>query len=118
MYGFTRNVLPRHITWELTDNILTNHFWLAVAHPERGQRLDATLQGDEVIITTRNVKQFDLTLDGRMIALDKPLRIKLDGIAQVVPVRPKLVTLCRSLLQRGDPELAWTCDIHLQAAPK
>jgi pimeloyl-ACP methyl ester carboxylesterase len=115
MYPFTRNVLPHHVTWELTDNVLTNQFWLAVAHPERGQRIDATLQGNELTVTTRNVKEFDLTLDGRMIALDKPVRITLNGSTQVVPVRPKLVALCRSLLQRGDPELAWACDFHLQA---
>jgi pimeloyl-ACP methyl ester carboxylesterase len=117
MYGFTRNVIPRHVTWELTDNVLTNHFWLAVARPERGQRLDAALQGDELIITTRNIKEFDLALDGRMIALDKMLQIKLDGITQVVAVRPKLLTLCQSMLRRGDPQLAWTCEIHLGAGP-
>jgi predicted esterase len=116
MYGFTRNVIPRHVTWEPTDNTLTNYFWLAVAHPERGQRIDATFQGDELLITTRNVQELDLALDGRMVALDKPLRIKLDGITQVVTVRPKLLTLCRSMRRRGDPQLAWTCEVHLQAA--
>lgn len=117
MYLFTRNGLPRHITWELTDKVVTNHFWLAVAQPEKGQRLDATLQDNEAIVTTRNVKQFDLALDGRMIAVDKPLRIKVNGTTQVVAVKPKLATLCQSLLRRGDPQLAWTCDVHLRVAP-
>ena len=61
------------------------------------------------------MKEFDLDLDGRLAALDKPLHVVLDGKAQVVTLRPQLLTLCQSLLMRGDPELAFTCRVHLVA---
>ena len=57
-------------------------------------------------------------LDGALVALDKPLRVVLDGKAQVVTLRPQLATLCRSVLDRGDPELAFTCQVHLVAGKK
>jgi predicted esterase len=116
MYPYTRAVTPRHLTWELTDAVLTDHFWLSVAKPSKGQRIDAIIHNNDIEITTANVKQFDLGLDGRLIALGQPLHIKLDGTTQVITVQPSMLTLCQSLLARGDPELAFTCRVLLNAA--
>ena len=59
------------------------------------------------------MKEFDLDLDGRLAALDKPLRVVLDGKEQDVTLHPQLLTLCQSLLERGDPQLAY----HLSGPP-
>jgi predicted esterase len=118
MLAFTRNPAPHRLTWEPTDAIITNFFWLTLAKPEKGQSIDATLRDNTARITTRKVKEFDLDLDGRLAALDKPLRVVLDGKAQVVTLRPQLLTLCQSLLERGDLELAFTCRVHLVAEKK
>ena len=114
LYEFTRNAVPRHLTWEPTDTILTEFFWLSVPQPTKGQMIDAAIKENTVTITTRNVKQFALGLDGRLVQYDKPLRITLDGKTQEMMVRPKLLTLCQSLLQRGDPQLAYTCQVGLE----
>src|SRR5207248_638244 len=79
MVPFTRNPVPRHVTWELTDPVISQFFWLSVAEPGKGEQIDATIRDNTVQITTRNVKQFDLGLDRRLIAFDKPLKITLDG---------------------------------------
>jgi predicted esterase len=118
MYEFTRALNPRHLTWELTDAVLTDHFWLAVAKPGKGQSIDATIHNGDINITTLKVEQVDLCLDGRLVALDRTLRIKLDGTTRVLTVRPKLATLCESILKRGDPQMAYTCQIRLDAAKK
>jgi hypothetical protein len=42
----------------------------------------------------------------------------LDGKAQVLKLRPRLRAVCESLLERGDPELAFSCRIALEAEKK
>jgi hypothetical protein len=118
LYPFTRNPVPRHLTWELTDAVITHFFWLSVPQPARDQSIDAAVQDNAVQITTRKVKQFNLNLDGRLIAFDLPLRMTLNEKTQDLKVRPQLVTLCRSLLERGDPELAFTCQVRLEPGVK
>lgn len=110
--------MPRHVTWELTDAVVADFFWLSVAHPASGGSIDATVRDNRVEITSRKVQQFDLDLDGRLIAFDKPLRVSLDGKERVLTVRPSLLTLCQSMLERGDPELAFTCRVRLDAEKK
>jgi hypothetical protein len=118
MYPFTRNPAPRHLTWELTDTVVRHFYWLSVPDPGRGQSLDAVIRDNKVEVMTRNVKQFDVYLDGRLIAYGKPLHVTVDGKEKVLNVRPRLRTLCRSLLERGDPGLAFTCRVRLEAGKK
>jgi transglutaminase-like putative cysteine protease/predicted esterase len=115
MYPFTRNPVPRHSTWDLTDAVITHFFWLSVPEPAKGKSLDAAIKNNTVQITTGQVKQFDLLLDNRLVAFDKPLRVTVDGNTQVLQLRPRIATLCQSLLERGDPELAFACRVTLQA---
>jgi predicted esterase len=116
LYEFTRNPVPRHLSWELTDTVIGEFFWLSVAKPAKDQGVDAVVKDNTVKITTRNVKQFALGLDSRLIAFDKPLQVSLNGTMQTLTVRPRLVTLCASLLERGDPQLAYTCRVDLAAS--
>jgi transglutaminase-like putative cysteine protease/predicted esterase len=115
MYPFTRNPVPRALSWDLTDAVVTDFFWLSVPRPGKGQRLDAEARDNAVKITTAGVKQFDLLLDGQLVNFDKPVRISLNGDARVVKARPQFLTLCQSLLERGDPELAFTFRARLNA---
>jgi predicted esterase len=113
MYEYTRNPVPRRLTWELTDSVVTHFFWLSVAHPDKGQRIDASVDGNAIRIATKGVKQFDLGLDSRLIAPDQPLKLTLNGQAQTLKVQPSLRTLCESLQERGDPQLAFTYRVRL-----
>ncbi len=118
MLPFTRNPAPRRLTWEPTDSLITDFFWLTVPKPEKGQSIDAAVRDNTARIATRGVKEFDLDLDGRLAALDKPLRVVLDGKEEVVTLHPQLLTLCQSVAERGDPGLAYTCRVHLVAGKK
>jgi hypothetical protein len=115
MYPFTRNPAPRRLTWELTDPVLTHFYWLAVPQPGKGQYLDAEARDNAVRVTTRGVKQFELALDGRLIAWDKPLRVSVDGKEQTLTGRPSFRTLCQTLAERGDPRLAFSWRVRLPA---
>ncbi len=118
MLPLTRNPAPRRLTWEPTDSLITDFFWLTVPKPEKGQSIDVALRDDTARITTRNVKEFELDLDGRLAPLDKPLHVVLNDKEEVVTLHPQLLTLVQSVLDRGDPELAFTCRVHLVAEKK
>ena len=60
-----------------------------------------------------HLKRPSASLDSRMLALDTPLRITMNGATLEMQLRPRLLTLCESLLQRGDPQLAFTCRVQL-----
>jgi pimeloyl-ACP methyl ester carboxylesterase len=111
LYPFVRNPVPRHLTWDLTDPFVREFFWLGVPHPDRDQSVDAVIRENAVRITTRNAKQFELHLDRRLIAYDKPLEVTVNAKTQTIKVRPRFLTLCQSLRERGDPELAFTCRV-------
>jgi transglutaminase-like putative cysteine protease/predicted esterase len=113
MYPYTRNPVPRHVTWELTDAHIKQLFWLTVPHPGKGQDIDAKIAGNTATIATHGVKEFDLSLDGRLVDFAKPLRVVLDGKTREVAIRPSFRTLCESLRERGDPEMAYTCRVRL-----
>jgi predicted esterase len=112
---FTRNTVPAHLSWELTDNVIGDFFWLAMAKPAKGQGVDAEIKGNVVKIATHDVKDFELCLDSRLVAFDRPLEVALNGKSQTVKVSPDFRTLCESLLRRGDPRLAFTCRVRLDA---
>ncbi len=118
LYPSTRNPVPRHVTWDLTDAVVTHFFWLAVPRPEKGQTLDAKVADNTVTVAARGVERFDLNLDGRLIAFDRPLRVVLNGREETVTARPRLLTLCESILERGDPELAYTYRLSLGSGRK
>ena len=118
MYAFTRRPAPRRLTWDLTDPVIGHFFWLAVPQPGKGQSIDAALSDNNARISTRNVKQFDLCLDERLVTFGGPLRLTLDGKTRMLEVKPRFETLCASLVERGDPELAFTCRVRLEGTGK
>ncbi len=113
MYPFTRNSVPYRVTWELTDPVIHDLYWLSVPEPAKDRAIDATLHDNEVRVLTRNLAKFDLDLDGRLVRFDRPLRVSVDGKEQVLTVAPRFRTLCESMQERGDPELAFTCRVRL-----
>ena len=116
MLGYSRNPVPRHLTWELTDSVLTDFYWLKVPAPERGQSIAASLKENMLTIATRKVGAFDVCLDSRLVAFDKPLRIALNEDTSQIKVVSSFLTLCQSLLERGDPHLAFTFRLRLDGS--
>jgi predicted esterase len=114
LIAYRRESMPRHLSWDLTDSVIDSFYWLSVAKPAPGRSIDAKLTGNAVTITTRDVKEFSLELDARLVRYDLPLTITLNGKAREVALRPSLRTLCESLHQRGDPRLAHSCKVTLR----
>ncbi len=101
-----RTVSPSTLFWEPTDGMVRDHYWLGLAEPKRGQRLEAKLAGNELAITLRDVAAATAMLDARTCDLTKPLVIANGEARRTVQPAPSLRTLCATLAERGDPQLA------------
>jgi len=105
---------PDHVVWELTDGIVRDHYWLAVETPKKGARVEAALRDGRLELTTRDAGRVRVTLDARQCRLDVPLAVVRDGHETSVDLRPSLRVLAASLLRRGDPELAGSCEVWVE----
>jgi hypothetical protein len=113
MYSSTRNPVPRRLSWDLTDSNIKDFFWLSIDKPEKGQTIDLKIDGNAVIIRTENAGAFTLWLDNRLVNLDEPLQVTLNGKVSQHQLGPTLATLCESMQRRGDAYLACACRINL-----
>jgi hypothetical protein len=113
MYPHVRHAVPGRLSWELTDRVVRHFFWLGVERPQRGGSVEARLEDNAVEITARTVEQVEVHLDARLVRFDRPLKVLVEGKKKSVAIAPSLLTLCRSMQERGDPELAWTCTVRV-----
>ncbi len=101
-----RDALPRELHWEPTDAVVHEHYWLWLDAPQKGQRIDAQLRGQELTVTRRGAGAANASLDARLCDLTQDLQVRVDGELRTVRLQPSLRTLCSSMQQLGDPVLA------------
>jgi predicted esterase len=119
MLPFRRNPVPREVTWEMTDPIVDDFFWLSVATPAKGQSVDARiLPGSnnvpQIELETEHIEQLTIWLDERLIGTAKEVDINLNGQIERHQLEPSIKNLCDSLLRRADPDLSFKCRIDLK----
>jgi hypothetical protein len=56
-------------------------------------------------------------VDARLVNFAKPVEFEVNGTTWSRRLQPELRTLCESLVQRGDPELAFSARIDLPLNP-
>jgi pimeloyl-ACP methyl ester carboxylesterase len=113
MYPAVRNSAPRGLTWEMTDGVIRYFYWLHVPHPGKGQQIEAACRDNRVTVTTTKVAAASILLDSRLIDWRLPLTVEVNSHSSQRKVEPSLATLCRTLLERGDPDLAFTAELSL-----
>ena len=114
MYHNVRNPVPRDLTWLLSDNVVSDFFWLNVPMPEAGKKFDVTCHNNHLIATT-NLESATILLDSRLIDFKLPVTLVLNGKTSKQKLNPSLRTLCKTLQRRGDPELAFTAELKLNS---
>ena len=112
MYANVRNPVPNELTWQLSDSVISDFFWLHVPKPEAGKKFNATCKENHFVVTTDLISP-SILMDSRLIDFTKPVRIELNGISSSCKIKPCLRTLCQTMQRRGDPELAFTAEIPL-----
>ena len=113
LYGEQRNPMPRHLTWEPTDEFLKDFFWVSIEKPARGQSIQVDAVDNKFLVRTEKVGPFTLWIDGRLANLDAPVEFAVNGKTTRRNLRPSVATLCESLLRRGDPSLAVSVRVDL-----
>ncbi|HKX62932.1 MAG TPA: transglutaminase domain-containing protein [Verrucomicrobiae bacterium] len=118
MYSATRNPVPRELTWLQTDKVIRDFFWLHASGPAKKQELNAVCRDNRVTVSTStNVPAVAVLLDARLVNFAKPVEFQVNGTTWSRRLQPELRTLCESLVQRGDPELAFSARIDLPLNP-
>ena len=70
---------------------------------------DAACRKNKLVITTREIKDFSVLLDERLVDFSKPVTIELNGRkVSGGKLKPSLKTLVETLSRRGDIGLAAT----------
>ncbi len=113
MIAYRRNPTPKQLTWDLTDPQVDDFFWLSVSKPKKGASVTAKVQGNTMELSTQDITELELHLDRRLVELDKPVQLTLNGQPRPLTLKPRLKDFCQSLHQRGDPCLAGTCMVQL-----
>jgi hypothetical protein len=113
MYPAVRNPVPTELTWEQTDSVVKDFYWLQVPKPGKKQEIDATCHNNHIVVTATNVAAATVWLDSRLVDFKKPVTLEVNGHTSSVKPKPSLETLCQSLASRGDPEFAFTAKIDL-----
>ncbi len=109
MVPLKRNPVPRELTWEQTDGVIQDFYWLHDGHPGKKRELDATCRDNVVTIEASNHDgPFSVFLDERLVDLGRPVTVDFHGARTVCPVQPQLAVLCQGIAERADPDLAFT----------
>ncbi len=109
LYPHTRNPVPRDLTWEQTDGVICDFYWLHCAAPAKKQEINASCHDNKITITTTpNVTDLTVLLDSRLIDFGKPIFFEVNGQESQQTLQPSLRVLCDTLWQRGDPYLTFT----------
>jgi pimeloyl-ACP methyl ester carboxylesterase len=114
MYPAVRNPVPRELTWLMTDKVIDNFFWLHASDPQKNQEIDATCKDNHITISAANAKSASILLDRRLVDFSEPVAIEINGKTSRQRIKPSLRTLCRTLAERGDPDLAFTAEVPVK----
>jgi hypothetical protein len=109
-----RNPVPAELTWEMTDKVVKHFFWLDVASPAKKAEVDATCRDNHITLTATNVSAATVLLDSRLVDFAKPVVLEAGGKTTKAKLKPSLLTLGQTLLERGDPGLAFTAKVDVK----
>lgn len=114
MIDHRRNTRPTSLTWQLTDAVVRDFFWLSVDDPAKGKSVKAFIEDDLVTIETENVARLTVWLDERLVDLSQPVRFRVNGgeLAERT-LAPSAEVFATSLERRGDPGLAFSVRVDL-----
>ena len=114
MYPHVRNPVPRELTWQLSDTVIGDFFWLHVPSPKSGITLNATCKDNRLTVTSpADLEAASVLFDSRLVDFNRPVTLELNQTNSTRTVKPSLRTLCETMQRRGDPELAFTAEISL-----
>ena len=114
MYPNIRNPVPRELNWLQTDGVIRDFYWLHADNPAKQKRIDASCLGNTVAVAaTPDVKAASVYLDSRLVDFSKPVNFKVNGQSFSRKLSPSFQTLCDTMIERKDAELAFSARVDL-----
>ncbi|MEQ8762849.1 MAG: hypothetical protein RL885_02910 [Planctomycetota bacterium] len=115
MYPATRDPSPKTLSWELTDDILEDHFWVHVLGPKSGARIEARFQGNRLEVEAKGIPSMRIGVDSRLTDLEMPVTLVVNGgEPRTIALRPSVRVLCDWTACRGDLRLARVAEIAIE----
>jgi dienelactone hydrolase len=112
MEKFTRNPIPDKVVWVQGDKAHDRSYWVATPASEakKGQQIIASRDGQTITIEkTVKVKTVSILFSDKMLDLDKPVTITMDGKELFKGIVPRSIgELHATLVDRGDPEMVFS----------
>ncbi|MDP6794741.1 MAG: transglutaminase domain-containing protein [Verrucomicrobiota bacterium] len=117
MAKFSRNAWPRKIIWRQAKGITSRFYWLQIPekHLAKGQRITAVVDAQSIAITAENTKRLVVRLSDKLVDLDKPVAISVNGKELFAEkVNRSAREIVKSLDQRADPASVATASVTLK----
>jgi len=115
MRDAVRNPVPRELSWEMTDGVVRDFFWLSDRRPAKKRWIEAECRNNRVTARTSGGAPFRILLDGRLADVARPVEITIDGRTSTIEPQPSLRTLLDTLIERGDIGLAFSVAVDVPA---
>lgn len=123
-----RNPIPRRVVWRQSGPVTHDSYWLHLDDPYEGktpttwenrpEMIDARYSGNFVSLEVTGLKSVTIRLDDRMMDLDKPVTVTINGREAFTGMVPRsAATLAKTLAQRGDPKLMFCSELTLPVTP-
>jgi len=121
MARFTRNPVPERVVWLPGAASRRSSYWLALPaeRPDQPGRIAANRSGQRILIEDAGrADRLLVRLDDRMLDPDEPVRVEAGGrVLHHAPVPRTVRTLVDTLLDRGDPQLTFPCELTVALPP-
>jgi len=117
MAKFSRNAWPNKIIWRQAKGINSRFYWLQIPgkHLLKGQHVTAEVDGQSIAIVAENIKHLVVRLSDRLLDLDKPVTILVNGKEHFSgTVKRSAREIIKSLDQRADPASVATASVPLK----
>jgi hypothetical protein len=122
MAGFTRDPLPAKVVWKQSSTTHDRFYWLAV--PEKSAKAGALLVASRdhqtiEIEKAENVDRAIILLNDKMLDLDQPVTVRMDGRELFKGVAARTIgSLRKTTEERGDPFLVFDAAIAVTPTEK
>ncbi len=115
--GFTRNPAPKTVVWDLSTRAekrtVSSFYWLKADASVTEGLITAILSGDNTItVYPEDVSgNFSILVNPALLDVSRPIQIITPEGEYGVRVNPSRKTMFASVLETGDPTLAWVAEI-------
>lgn len=114
MFARKRDPLPKFVIWEPSRPFKKSFYWLKIANPSRGIRIEAKIEGNKISLQS-HIPGLTIFLNEKMVDLTKPVILETAGKEEFNGLAGySLSALLETIMDKNDPEMCFTSRIELK----